>query len=38
MKRYIKRTEIKSGYYLALLTPETTELLGTTENKILKGM
>ena len=28
--------KIKSGYYLALLTPETMELLGTTESKITK--
>ena len=29
--------KIKTGYYyLGLLTPETTELLGSTENKIIK--
>ena len=27
---------MKSGYYLELLTPETMELLGSTENKITK--
>ena len=26
---------IKTGYYLKLVTPETTELLGTTKNKII---
>ena len=29
--------EIKTGYYLVLLTPETTKLLGSTENKIPKN-
>ena len=42
MMRYIKSTEIKSGYYLALLTPETKDLLilflRSTENKITKDM
>ena len=28
--------EIKTGYYLDLLTPETMKLLGSTENKITK--
>ena len=28
--------EIKTGYYLQLLTPETMNLLGSTENKITK--
>ena len=28
--------EIKTGYYLELLTPETMNLLGSTENKITK--
>ena len=28
--------KIKTGYYLELLTPETMELLGSTENKITK--
>ena len=28
--------KIKSGYYLELLTPETIELLGSTESKINK--
>ena len=28
--------KIKSGYYLELLTPETTKLLGSTESKITK--
>ena len=28
--------EIKTGYYLQLLTPETRNLLGSTENKITK--
>ena len=28
--------EIKTGYYLELLTPETMKLLGSTENKITK--
>ena len=41
-RMYINRTEnrttfkIKSGYYLELLTPETMNLLGRTENKITK--
>ena len=29
--------EIKNGYYLELLTPETMKLLGSTENKITTG-
>ena len=29
--------KIKNGYYLELLTPETTKLLGSTESKITKG-
>ena len=29
--------EIKTGYYLELLTPETTKLLGSTENKSTKN-
>ena len=29
--------EIKTGYSLELLTPETMKLLGSTENKITKG-
>ena len=39
---YINRIEnritfkIKNGYYLELLTPETTKLLGSTESKITK--
>ena len=39
---YINRIEnritfkIKSRYYLELLTPETTKLLGSTESKITK--
>ena len=39
---YINRTEnritfkIKNGYYLELLTPETVELLGSTESRITK--
>ena len=39
---YVNRIEnritvkIKNGYYLELLTPETMELLGSTENKITK--
>ena len=28
--------EIKTGYYLDLLTPETMKLPGSTENKITK--
>ena len=28
--------EIKNGYYLELLTPETMKLLGSTESKIIK--
>ena len=28
--------EIKNGYYLELLTPETMKLLGSTESKITK--
>ena len=30
------RTEIKTGYFLELLTPETMKLLRSTENKITK--
>ena len=30
------RFRIKSGYYLELLTPETMELLGSTESKIVR--
>ena len=30
------QSEIKTGYYLELLTPETMKLLGNTENKITK--
>ena len=39
MKRYINRIEkkitfeIKSGYYVELLTPETMKLVGSTEKK-----
>ena len=29
--------KIKTGYYLKLLTPETTKLLGSTKNKITKN-
>ena len=29
--------KIKTGYYLELLTPETTKLLGSTKNKITKN-
>ena len=29
--------KIKNGYYLELLTPETMELLGSTESKITNG-
>ena len=29
--------EIKNGYYLQLLTPETMKLLGSTESKIIKN-
>ena len=28
--------EIKNGYYLELLTPDTMKLLGSTENEITK--
>ena len=28
--------EIKTGYYLELLTPETMKLIGSTKNKIIK--
>ena len=28
--------KIKTGYYLELLTPETTKLLGSTKSKITK--
>ena len=43
IRMYINRIEnritfkIKNGYYLELLTPETMELLGSTESKITKG-
>ena len=30
------RFEIKTGYYLKLLTPETIKLLGYTKSKIIK--
>ena len=34
---YLKKTfKIKTGYYLELLTPETTKLLGSTKSKITK--
>ena len=42
IRKYINKTEnritfkINSGYYLELLTPETTKLLGSTESKITK--
>ena len=38
MNKIQKRTtfKIKTGYYLELLTPETMELLGSTESKITK--
>ena len=42
IRMYINRIEnritfkIKNGYYLELLTPETTKLLGSTESKITK--
>ena len=42
VKIYVNNTEkritfkIKSGYYLELLTPETIQLLGSTESKITK--
>ena len=33
----LKKTfKIKTGYYLELLTPETTKLLGSTKSKITK--
>ena len=43
IKIYVNKTEnrvtfkIKTGYYLKLLTPETMELLGGTENQITKN-
>ena len=42
MRIYVNKTEnritfeIKNGYYLDLLTPETMKLLGSTESKITK--
>ena len=42
IRKYVNRIEnritfkIKSGYYLDLLTPETTKLLGSAESKITK--
>ena len=42
IKIYVNKIEnkvtfkTKNGYYLELLTPETTKLLGSTENKITK--
>ena len=42
IKIYVNKTEnripfeIKTGYYLKLLTPKTIKLLGSTENKITK--
>ena len=29
--------QIKTGYYLELLTPETMKLLGSTKSKIIKN-
>ena len=43
MKIYVNKKEngiafkIKTGYYLELLTPETTKLLASAENKITKN-
>ena len=42
IRMYVNRIEnsitlnIKSGYYLELLTPETMKLLGSTESKVTK--
>ena len=42
MKIYVNKTEnritlkVKTEYYLELLTPETTKLLGSTKNEITK--
>ena len=41
VKMYVNKIEItskiKTGYYLELLTPETTKLTGSTENEINKN-
>ena len=36
VKIYVNKMEIKTGYYLKLLTSDTMKLLGSTENKKIK--